>query len=115
MNTADYKIAHRHALPDEHGADLHATPRPGAMGARQRQDFLFHKTTGLFAASVLVMLAGIIVSLTIGAWPALREFGPGFVTRVEWDPVNERRHAGDSIHCAGRRGSDQLWRRTVSY
>jgi phosphate transport system permease protein len=90
MNTADYKIAHRHALPDEHGADLHATPRPGAMGARQRQDFLFHKTTGLFAASVLVMLAGIIVSLTIGAWPALREFGPGFVTRVEWDPLNEQ-------------------------
>ncbi|MEG2901913.1 MAG: phosphate ABC transporter permease subunit PstC, partial [Massilia sp.] len=60
------------------------------MSARRRQDFLFHRTTGLFAASVLVILAGIIASLTIGAWPALREFGPGFVTRVEWDPVNEQ-------------------------
>jgi len=28
------------------------------------------------------------VSLVIGAWPAFEKFGPGFVTRIEWDPVN---------------------------
>lgn len=53
------------------------------------QDFLFHKVTLAFAALVLLVLSGIVVSLVIGAWPALQHFGPGFITRVEWDPVND--------------------------
>ncbi|WP_089401834.1 phosphate ABC transporter permease subunit PstC [Noviherbaspirillum humi] len=58
---------------------------------RQRlQDFLFHKITLFFALSVLLVLAGIIVSLIIGAIPAFAEFGPAFVTTVEWDPVNDQ-------------------------
>jgi phosphate transport system permease protein len=31
---------------------------------------------------------GILLSLIVGAWPALEHFGPGFITRIEWDPVN---------------------------
>ena len=58
-----------------------------ASGARW-QDFLFHKITFTFAALVLLVLAGIMLSLIIGAWPALQHFGPGFITRIEWDPVN---------------------------
>lgn len=54
------------------------------------QDFLFHKITLLFALSVLVVLAGIIISLIIGAWPAFKEFGPAFITTIEWDPVNDQ-------------------------
>lgn len=58
---------------------------------RQRlQDFLFHKLTLFFALTVLAVLAGIIVSLIIGAWPAFREFGLSFITRIEWDPVNDQ-------------------------
>jgi phosphate transport system permease protein len=58
---------------------------------RQRwQDFLFHKVTLLFALSVLLVLAGIIVSLVIGAAPAFQEFGLSFITTVEWDPVNDK-------------------------
>ncbi|MDQ9170895.1 phosphate ABC transporter permease subunit PstC [Oxalobacteraceae bacterium R-40] len=60
------------------------------MRRQRMEDFLFHKLTFFFAFSVLVVLAGIIVSLVIGAMPALREFGPGFVTTVEWDPVNDK-------------------------
>ena len=30
-----------------------------------------------------------IASLVVGAWPALERFGPGFITRIEWDPVND--------------------------
>ncbi|MGN6389385.1 MAG: phosphate ABC transporter permease subunit PstC [Burkholderiaceae bacterium] len=66
----------------------------GKMAARIRsqrfQDAVFHKLTLAFALTVLVVLAGIIVSLAIGAAPAFREFGPAFVTTVEWDPVNDR-------------------------
>lgn len=61
-----------------------------AVMRRQRlQDFFFHKLTLLFALTVLLMLAGIIVSLIIGSMPAFQKFGLGFITRVEWDPVNE--------------------------
>jgi phosphate transport system permease protein len=57
---------------------------------RQRlQDFFFHKLTLLFAASVLVVLVGIIASLAISAAPAFRQFGWGFITSAEWDPTNE--------------------------
>ena len=61
-----------------------------AMRRQQWQDFLFHKITFSFAFSVLLVLGGIIVSLVIGAWPAFREFGPAFITTVEWDPVNDK-------------------------
>ncbi|MDB5798033.1 MAG: uncharacterized protein JWP36_1935 [Paucimonas sp.] len=61
-----------------------------AMRSQRRQDFLFHKVTLFFALSVLLVLAGIIVSLVIGSLPAWREFGPGFVFNVEWDPVNDK-------------------------
>nr|WP_233575662.1 phosphate ABC transporter permease subunit PstC [Noviherbaspirillum saxi] len=65
-----------------------------AMGSTMRkqriQDFLFHKLTLAFALSVLIVLVGIIVSLIFGAWPAFKEFGPEFITTVEWDPVNDQ-------------------------
>jgi phosphate transport system permease protein len=60
------------------------------MRRQRMQDWIFHKVTMLFALSVLFVLVGIIASLALGAWPALKEFGPGFVTRVEWDPINDQ-------------------------
>jgi phosphate transport system permease protein len=38
----------------------------------------------------LALLAAIILSLLIGAWPAVEAFGLGFLTSAEWDPVQER-------------------------
>ena len=66
-----------------------SAPPPAATGNQKWQDFLFHKLTMAFAALVLLILAGIIASLVVGAWPALERFGPGFITRIEWDPVND--------------------------
>jgi phosphate transport system permease protein len=39
--------------------------------------------------SVLFALLGIIVSLFINAWPALKEFGPQFFITPSWDIVND--------------------------
>ncbi|WP_017876275.1 MULTISPECIES: phosphate ABC transporter permease subunit PstC [unclassified Janthinobacterium] len=72
-------------MPDHSTAAMHS-----AMRKQRLQDFFFHKVTMLFALSVLLVLVGIIISLMIGAWPALHEFGPAFLTTVEWDPVNDR-------------------------
>lgn len=66
----------------------HSKGMPSATSSAKWQDFLFHKVTFSFALLVLLVLVGIMVSLVIGAWPAFEKFGPGFVTRIEWDPVN---------------------------
>ena len=79
------------AVADDQAA-MHRT-----MRNQRIQDFCFHKITWLFAASVLLVLVGIIVSLFIGAAPAFQEFGPGFITRVEWDPVNDQYGAAIAI------------------
>jgi phosphate transport system permease protein len=62
-----------------------------AIAHRQRlQDSWFHLVCLFFALLVLVLLGGIILSLIDGALPALRQFGPGFVTAEVWNPVTER-------------------------
>jgi phosphate transport system permease protein len=38
----------------------------------------------------LLLLAGIIVSLFIGAAPSIREFGLGFLWSTDWDPVQNK-------------------------
>ena len=70
--------------------ELLAHAVPAIVRWQRWQDFLFHKVTLGFALFAFLVLAGIIVSLMIGAWPALREFGLPFITTVEWDPVNDR-------------------------
>ena len=52
-------------------------------------DLLFKNTTRFFAFLVLLLLAGITVSLFIGSLPALRKFGLGFIFSAEWNPVTE--------------------------
>lgn len=80
-------------------ADTFETPAlRNTMRNQRLQDFFFHKVTWLFAASVLAVLVGIIISLAIGAAPAFKEFGLGFITRVEWDPVNDQYGAMIAIY-----------------
>ena len=37
----------------------------------------------------LIMLMGILVSLTISAWPAIDKYGLGFLASTTWDPVKD--------------------------
>ncbi len=52
-------------------------------------DMLFRGLTRTSASAVLILLAAIIGSLIMGSMPAIREFGFGFLTSSEWDPVND--------------------------
>lgn len=52
-------------------------------------DPAFHFTVRFFAVAVLLLLVGILVSLLVGAWPALQKFGLGFFTSSEWNPVTD--------------------------
>ncbi|MGA2731925.1 MAG: phosphate ABC transporter permease subunit PstC [Syntrophobacteraceae bacterium] len=52
-------------------------------------DLLFKNITRFFAFLVLLLLAGISVSLFIGSLPAIRQFGFGFIANPAWNPVTE--------------------------
>jgi phosphate transport system permease protein len=52
-------------------------------------DRLFGLTARGAALLTLALLSGIIASLVMGAWPAIREYGAGFLTNNAWDPVQE--------------------------
>ena len=63
-------------------SDLHQR-----LANQRRLDWLFVGTTKLFALLVLASLAGIMISLVIGAIPSMKQFGFGFFTNANWDPV----------------------------
>jgi len=48
--------------------------------------FLAHGAAWL----TLALLVGIIISLTISAWPAIHEYGLSFLWTKSWDPVEEK-------------------------
>lgn len=53
-------------------------------------DLLFFNLTRSFAVLTLILLIGIIVSLTWSALPSIKAFGFGFITSSEWNPPAER-------------------------
>jgi len=53
-------------------------------------DVLFSSAAHGAALLTLSLLAAIIVALFIGAAPAIREYGLGFLTSSVWDPVQNR-------------------------
>ena len=62
----------------------------GPIGVRlRRQDIAFRLITQCAAFGVLLVLAGIIVSLIIGSWPSITRFGAGFFFSSAWNPVTE--------------------------
>lgn len=62
-----------------------------------RQDRIFAGVTFGFAALVLLVLFGILASLVVQAWPAIREFGLGFVFSTIWSPSSGEFGAGIAI------------------
>jgi phosphate transport system permease protein len=60
------------------------------MGNRlRRQDAAFRFVTQGFAFLVLLVLAGIILTLIAGSWQSITRFGAGFLISSEWNPVTE--------------------------
>ncbi len=60
-----------------------------ASRRRSREDMVFHRLTHFSALAILMLLGGIIVSLAIGAWPALSTFGVTFFVTQAWNPVTD--------------------------
>ncbi len=66
--------------------------RPAAVPRatpKAKFDIVFRNASFASALLVLFLLAGIMLSMVIGGWPAFREFGLGFLTGTQWDTQND--------------------------
>lgn len=63
--------------------------RASVLGGFRRSDRFFYRLTRISALTVLAILGGIIISLIVGALPAMQEFGLGFLTTQRWAPQLE--------------------------
>ena len=63
-----------------------APNRASTLAGLHRGDRVFLWVTRLSAWTVLLILGGIIISLIIGAWPAIRAFGLDFLLTQRWAP-----------------------------
>src|SRR6202161_4336740 len=60
--------------------------RARALNAFKLGDVTFYWITRACAISVLLILGGIILSLIVGAWPAMKEYGFAFLWTQRWAP-----------------------------
>jgi phosphate transport system permease protein len=65
------------------------TERAARLRRERQTEGVFHSLTLIAALLVLLLLGGVVVSLALGAWPALHTFGVKFFTREVWNPVTE--------------------------
>jgi phosphate transport system permease protein len=72
--------------------------RSTRLGQLRLGDAAFRLLTRAAALGVLAILGGVILSLVIGAWPAMKAFGPGFIVDEVWNPVTEEFGALAPIH-----------------
>ncbi|MBC7006019.1 phosphate ABC transporter permease subunit PstC [Photobacterium sp. BZF1] len=61
-------------------------------------DSIFNRISLFSAALIFITLVGIVLSLIDGGWKAFSEFGPGFVFRNVWDPVNSDFGAASAVY-----------------
>ena len=67
------------------------TDKPALRAVRSAwADRVFAGLALAAAVLTLALLAGILGSLIVGAAPAIREYGLGFLVQSEWDPVENR-------------------------
>src|ERR1700736_630631 len=60
--------------------------RAHELNACNLGDVTYYLTTRARAMSVLLILGGIILSLIVGAWPAMKQYGFAFLWTQRWAP-----------------------------
>ena len=69
---------------------LTTPPTPGKRRPSRAPDRIFEWAARLAAVTTLLLLASIILTLVMGAWPAIKEYGLSFLWTSEWDPVQNK-------------------------
>jgi phosphate transport system permease protein len=63
---------------------------PVRVRTRLGGDQLFLAALRAVGLGFVVLMVAMIAALVIGSWPAIQQFGWGFVVESDWDPVQER-------------------------
>jgi phosphate transport system permease protein len=69
-------------------AELRAATPQRKTGRIGRADRIFRALIMAMVSVVLAIFTGVLVVLIVGAWPAMKRFGPGFIVHTGWDPVH---------------------------
>jgi phosphate transport system permease protein len=79
-------------LPTQTTTAAQAAIQPIGSAKRRSSwgDIAFAGAAQAAAWVTLLLLVGIIASLVMGAWPAIQEYGPSFLWRSQWDPVQDQ-------------------------
>ncbi|WP_406666357.1 phosphate ABC transporter permease subunit PstC [Gallaecimonas sp. GXIMD1310] len=67
-------------------------------GSTLQGDTLFRRACISSAGVISVLMLAILISLVVGAWPALDKFGLSFFTSSEWNPVTETFGAANALY-----------------
>jgi phosphate transport system permease protein len=67
--------------------EMNSQPPAGPSRSGAFADRIFGWAARGAALLTLSLLAGILLSLVVGAWPAIEKYGFGFLTNSTWDPV----------------------------
>jgi len=57
-----------------------------SISGKSGADVWFQRALALAGASVLIILATMLISTTMNAWPVLQHSGWSFITSADWDP-----------------------------
>jgi phosphate transport system permease protein len=72
-------------------SDVSAYREPGrGISGKSTADAWFRRILALAGVTVLIVLAAMLISTTVDAWPVFRHSGWSFVTSAEWDPGSSR-------------------------
>ena len=80
-------VNHTPATSAGRGASMTTPPPKKPLLSGTMADKLFGFLAKSAAILTLGLLFGILASLVVGAWPAITEYGLGFLTSTTWDPV----------------------------
>jgi phosphate transport system permease protein len=69
-----------------HATSGASAERAAVLQKLRGRDTIFYWMTRIAAVSVLGMLGAIMISLIIGAWPAISTYGLSFISTVRWAP-----------------------------
>jgi phosphate transport system permease protein len=68
-------------------SDAKAYQKPGmSISGKSGADAWFSRTLALAGASVLIILAAMLISTAMNAWPVFEHSGWSFITSADWDP-----------------------------
>lgn len=69
-------------------ADATSTRLPKKGAHSGWGDRVFHLIIRTLVGVVLAIFTGMFIVVVVGAWPAMKRFGPGFLIHTGWDPVH---------------------------